>query len=59
VAACDKFIYTEILKPLQAQTVPDGQAPEPLELMIRTALAATARDNGWASLAAVGSMMAK
>jgi len=59
VAACDKFIYTEILKPLQAQTVPDGQAPEPLELMIRTAVAATARDNGWATLSAVGSMIMK
>jgi len=47
------------LKPLQAQTVPDGQAPEPLEPMIRTAVAATARDNGWATLSAVGSMIMK
>jgi hypothetical protein len=38
---------------------PDEQAPEPLEPMIRTAIAATARDNGWSALAGVGSMLLK
>jgi uncharacterized LabA/DUF88 family protein len=59
VAACDKFIYTEILRPQQAAAVADEQAPEPLEPMIRTAVTATARDNGWAPLAAVGGMVLK
>ncbi|OQX07599.1 MAG: Maebl [Desulfobulbaceae bacterium A2] len=61
VAACDKFIYTEILRPQQpaAAPEPDEQAPEPLEPMIRTAIAATARDNGWSALAGVGSMLLK
>jgi hypothetical protein len=59
VAACDKFIYTEILKPHQAPVVLDGQAPEPLEPMIRSAVSATARDSGWAALSAVGSMIMK
>lgn len=59
VAACDKFIYTEILKPQQVQVAEDEQAPEPLEPMIRTAVTATARDNGWAALSTVGSMILK
>jgi uncharacterized LabA/DUF88 family protein len=69
VAACDKFIYTEILKPHQVPVTQDEQAPksqaqvqqasEPLELMIRTAVTATARDDGWAALGAVGNMISK
>ena len=62
VAACDKFIYTEILRPQQAPVVQGEPTPEPLEPlepMIRTAVTATARDNGWAALSAVGSMLLK
>ena len=59
VAACDKFIYTEILKPQQQVSVPDDEAPEPVEPLIRIAIAATAKDNGWAPLSAVGSMIVK
>jgi len=59
VAACDKFIYTEILKPQQAPAPQDGQELEPVEPMIRTAVTATARDNGWAALSAVGAMLLK
>lgn len=58
VAACDKFIYTEILRPQQAP-IQDDAGPEPLEPMIRAAVTATARDNGWAALAGVGSMIVK
>lgn len=49
VAACDKFIYTEILKPQVDQKPPGEKLPEQLEPMIRTAVTATARDSGWAS----------
>lgn len=59
VAACDKFIYTEILKPQQQVSVPDDEAPEPVEPLIRIAIAATAKDNGWAPLSSVGSMIVK
>ena len=62
VAACDKFIYTEILRPQQAPIVQEEQTPaplEPLEPMVRTAVTATARDNGWAALSAVGAMLLK
>ncbi len=72
VAACDKFIYTEILrtKPEEskAQTVPAdanikptvevAELPE-LAPMILTALDAAARDDGWAPLGPLGSQMNK
>lgn len=65
VAACDKFIFTEILRP-QVMSAATTQAvqeqpeqPELLEPMIRTAATAVARDNGWAALSAVGSMLLK
>jgi uncharacterized LabA/DUF88 family protein len=59
VAACDKFIYIEILRPEQPQTILNEQAPESVEPMLRAAIAATAKDNGWAALSAVGSMILK
>lgn len=62
VAACDKFIYTEILRPNQpAAAAPSAQsdAPAPIEPMLRSAVAATARDSGWAALSAVGSLVVK
>lgn len=59
VAACDKFIYTEILRPQQAPVLQDDAGLEPLEGLIRTAVTATAKDNGWASLSQVGSMILK
>lgn len=62
VAACDKFIYTEILKSPPAggaqPIVPQG-ADQPLETMLRAAVMATGRDNGWAALSAVGSSIMK
>lgn len=62
VAACDKFIYTEILRAQgdapQAPVVP--QAPgQDLEAMLRTAVTAALRDNGWAPLSTVGSLIMK
>jgi uncharacterized LabA/DUF88 family protein len=63
VAACDKFIYTEILRPQQQAPIVQGEPTpeplEPLEPMVRTAITATARDNGWAALSAVGAMLLK
>jgi hypothetical protein len=58
VAACDKFIYTEILRP-QADATAGDTAVEPLRPMFVTALLATARENGWAPLSAVGSFVVK
>jgi uncharacterized LabA/DUF88 family protein len=61
VAACDKFVYTEILRP----ETKDAAAPvlptpaEPLQPTLTQAIAATAREDGWAALSAVGSMVIK
>jgi hypothetical protein len=72
VAACDKFIYTEILrmKPDEpkADVVPAGATAKPvvevvklpdLRPMILTAVDAVARDDGWAPLGPVGSQINK
>ena len=74
VAACDKFSFTEILKLPTPPTTdgpslsPTGEptaaatgepALEPLEPMIRRAVTATTRDNAWAALSAVGSLILK
>ena len=59
VAACDKFIYSEILKPEKASADKAEQKADPLKPMIRAAITATARDDGWATLSSVGSMLVK
>jgi len=59
VAACDKFVYTEILRPQQAQAPVVDQAADPLKPMFLAALAATGRENGWAALSAFGSFVMK
>ena len=59
VAACDKFIYTEILKPTPSQSSPELRKTEPLKPMLIASIEATARDDGWAALSAVGSMLVK
>lgn len=72
VAACDKFVYTEILRtkpeelkveatPAEANLRPVVDVAElpALRPMIETAVDAVARDDGWAPLGAVGSQMNK
>jgi hypothetical protein len=59
VAACDKFIYTEILRSTPASPSIEPEAPKPLQPMLQAAIAATARDSGWAALSSVGSLVNK
>lgn len=60
VSACDKFIFTEILRQAaQPQAIPDSRAVPPLEEILRPAIEATAREGGWSPLAAVGSAIGK
>jgi uncharacterized LabA/DUF88 family protein len=68
VAACDKFIYTEILRPAPPSTAkPTGKSatkPVPINLgeteeIIRKAITAAARDDGFAALAGVGALIIK
>jgi uncharacterized LabA/DUF88 family protein len=57
VAACDKFVFTEILR-APAEEKPGDSEPLPkLRPMVLKALEATARDDGWALLAALGSQL--
>lgn len=59
VAACNKFVYTEILRPSTEVASAAPEAPTPLQPMLRDAITATARDNGWAALSGVGSLVNK
>jgi uncharacterized LabA/DUF88 family protein len=62
VAACDKFVYTEILRTEPEQVpvkVPEGPELPPLQPMVIAAVEATARDDGWAALGGVGSHISK
>lgn len=58
VSACDKFIYTEILretkKPKKTKT-----ANTNLKKILEPAIRAMSRDSGWASLSGVGSYISK
>jgi len=61
VAACDRFVYTEILRPAQK----GGPAPplpspaEPLTPALDQAIAGATREDGWAPLSTVGSLLTK
>ncbi|MEI8325663.1 MAG: NYN domain-containing protein [Betaproteobacteria bacterium] len=64
VAACDKFIYTEILRAKpeeqkEAEAVVEVAELPKLKPMILTALNATAREDGWSSLSALGSQLTR
>lgn len=60
VAACDKFVYTEILKASTAPA-PNTKTPQfpPLKPMLMAAIEASSRDDGWAPLGPVGSHITK
>lgn len=60
IAACDKFIFFEVLKrpseaapPVQVDDIPD------LRELVTHAIKETSRDSGWAALSAVGSFINK
>ncbi|HKR12418.1 MAG TPA: NYN domain-containing protein [Pyrinomonadaceae bacterium] len=59
VAACDKFIYTEILRAPVAKPAANEAPQEPLKPLLLAATAGAARDDGWAPLSVVGSLVAK
>lgn len=62
VAACDKFIYTEILRSEAGESKPGAQPVAELpkfKPMLLNALNATAREDGWASLSALGSQISR
>lgn len=60
-AACDRFIFFEVLKGKSADVASSQAAAPPPDLRqaFERALQATSRDGGWATLSAVGSYMGK
>lgn len=59
IAACDRFVFLEVLKtPAEAARVQVPDVPD-LQEMLTSALRETARDNGWATLSSVGSLITK
>jgi uncharacterized LabA/DUF88 family protein len=59
VAACDKFIYTEILRAPVAEPAAIKAAQERLKPLLIAAIAGAAREDGWAPLSSVGSLVVK
>jgi len=59
VSACDKFIYTEILRQQASQDAPMIPNTPPLKGILQAAVNATSRENGWAELSAVGGSILK
>jgi uncharacterized LabA/DUF88 family protein len=62
VAACDKFLYTEILRdvPESAPTKSVSVVPQvPLAGILRNAITAATREDGWAALGVVGGLISK
>ncbi len=62
VAACDRFIYLDLLRqdeqPKQAEEEP-APAPPDLKRILSTAISSTSKDDGWSSLGEVGSYLSK
>ncbi len=59
VAACDKFVYTEILRAPVAEPAAIKAAQERLKPLLIAAIAGAAKEDGWARLSNVGSLVAK
>ncbi len=59
VAACDKFIYTEILHRPAGGSRIEPATQEPLRKLVAAAIAAGTQEDGWAPLGIVGSLLLK
>ncbi|MGI9271210.1 MAG: NYN domain-containing protein [Woeseiaceae bacterium] len=59
VAACDRFIYSDILKPSKSNDAKKKLKAEPLKPMILAAVNAAAQDDDWAHLSVVGGILLK
>ncbi len=61
IAACDKFIFFEVLResPKAIENEAGGDRLPDLKPLLIQAIQSTARETGWASLAAVGSYIGK
>ena len=60
VSACDKFVFTEILRSdTSAPPLDVGAGAPSLEQILIPAVVAAARDDGWSPLSTIGSLIAK
>lgn len=68
VAACDKFVYTEVLRRAPDKPAAAGEQPRPAKVsddrqllvdLVADAIDAVSDDSGWAQLGAVGSNITK
>ena len=64
VAACDRFIYLDLLsaEPQQPAESASEEAPPPppdLKRVLSTAISSTSKDDGWSNLSEVGSYLSK
>jgi hypothetical protein len=59
VAACTKFVFTEILRETTDAQSPSSIDYSPLKPILISAITAAAGDDGWAFLGAVGSLISK
>lgn len=59
VSACDRFLYTEILSAQEGLIAGDESKNADLRGLIRSAIEAVSKEDGWASLSAVGSQINK
>jgi uncharacterized LabA/DUF88 family protein len=59
VAACDKFIFTEILGKPAEKSKPQRAMNAKLRELLLSAISSAAQEDGWASLSALGSLVNK
>jgi uncharacterized LabA/DUF88 family protein len=59
VAACNKFVFTEILRGTSDAQLSSSVEQLPLKPILTMAVTAAAGDDGWASLGAVGNLVSK
>ena len=62
VAACDRFIYLDLLREQQEPASDDEQPAAPLpnlKRILSTAISSTSKDDGWSNLGEVGSYLIK
>jgi len=59
ISACDKFIFTEILRTDLESDEKDESQNEDLKLIVQSAINAVSKDDGWAALSNVGAYITK
>jgi uncharacterized LabA/DUF88 family protein len=59
VSACDKFVYTEILRPQNKDNIPRESDETELKAILVSAINAVSKDDEWAPLSGVGGYINK